>query len=114
MGGKHASGASEEEHDEGGGVTGGGCRAEDCLWRHLNAMSNAVHAMRAADVKNIMAVIRTAYLAAADDDQRASEVESLYFPRYGLTAGEFATLYVLNMPGRPSKKRAALQKQEIK
>lgn len=72
-------------------------------WRLLNAMSNSVHGLRAAEVKDIMAVIRTAYLAGDTD------VASLYFPRHGLTAGEFATLYVLNMPGKPSKKRSALQ-----
>jgi hypothetical protein len=79
-------------------------------WRHLNAMSNAVHCMRAAEIKEVMALIRTEYLAGP---QRAKDVVSAYFPRYGLTAGEFATLYVLNMPGKPSKKRSALQQRAL-
>lgn len=59
------------------------------------ALSAIVSNMSPNEVKDVFAHIR-----------ETADTSHSILPKHGLTVGEFAVAYVINLPGKPSKKRA--------
>lgn len=59
------------------------------------ALSAIVSNMSPTEVKDVFAHIR-----------ETADTSHTILPKHGLTVGEFAVAYVINLPGKPSKKRA--------
>ena len=64
---------------------------------HRKALSAVVSNMSPSEVKDVFA-----YMRETVDGTRT------ILPKHGLTVGEFAVAYVLNLPGKPSKKRGTV------
>jgi hypothetical protein len=58
------------------------------------ALSELVSKMSPSEVKDVFAHMRTV------------DGTHTILPKHGLTVGEFAVAYVMNLPGKPSKKRS--------
>ena len=56
-------------------------------------MKRVIHTLRVKDIRHLFMLMRKTPNVNAD----------YVFPKYGMTCGEFATGYVLNMPHRSSK-----------
>ena len=56
-------------------------------------IKDIIHTLRVKDIRHLFMLMR-----------KTENVDANYiFPKYGMTCGEFATGYVLNMPHRSSK-----------
>lgn len=56
-------------------------------------IKDIIHSLRVKDIRHLFMLMR-----------KTENVDANYiFPKYGMTCGEFATGYVLNMPHRSSK-----------
>lgn len=56
-------------------------------------IKDIIHTLRVKDIRHLFMLMR-----------KTEDVDANYiFPKYGMTCGEFATGYVLNMPHRSSK-----------
>jgi hypothetical protein len=58
------------------------------------ALTTTVKHMSPSEVKDVFAHMR-----------ESVDHSSTFFPKHGITSGEFAISYVINLPGKPSKKR---------